>query len=87
MAAAYGRRLIPLPAPLLYGLTGLTWRLRLQSDSPASGLDFIRYPWTVSTKKIERELGVKFRHSSAEAWEAFVRRQSQPVTATETTAP
>ncbi len=49
MAAAYGRRLIPLPAPLLYGLTELTWRLRLQSDSPASGLDFIRYPWTVST--------------------------------------
>ena len=87
MATAYGRRLIPLPAPLLYGLTELTWRLRLQSDSPASGLDFIRYPWTVSTEKIERELGVKFRHSSAEAWEGFVRRRSQTVTATDTRAP
>ncbi len=87
MATAHGRRLIALPAPLLYGLTELTWRLRLQSDSPASGLDFIRYPWTVSTEKIERELGVKFRHSSAEAWEGFVRRRSQTVTATDTRAP
>ncbi len=87
MAAAHERRLIPVPAPLLYGLTELTWRLRLQSDSPASGLQFIRYPWTVSTEKIERELGVKFRHSSAEAWEAFVRRGSRPASATETSAP
>ena len=84
MAAAYGRRLIPLPASLLYAITELSWRLRLQSDSPSCGLDFIRYEWTVSTEKIERELGVQFRYSAAEAWEAFVRSRSEVATTANT---
>ena len=86
MAAEYGRRLIPLPAPLLYAITELTWRLRLQSDSPSCGLDFIHYPWTVGTEKIERELGVKLRYSAAEAWRAFVRSRSDAVTSANTDA-
>ena len=44
MAAARDRRVVSLPAWLLYPLTQLTWSLRLQSDSPAMGLDMIRYP-------------------------------------------
>jgi hypothetical protein len=34
------------------------------------------HPWTASTEKIERELGVTFSHSSREAAEAFARRRS-----------
>ena len=79
----FGRKVINLPAPLLYGLTGVTWSLRLQSDSPACGLNFIRYRWTASAEKIKRELGVELRYSSKEAWEAFVRRQEEPVPANE----
>lgn len=69
-----GRRLIQMPAPLLYGLTSLTWKLRLQNESPPPGLDFIRYNWKASTDKIRRELGVEIKHSSRDAWEAFVTR-------------
>ena len=74
MASLFGRRLLALPAPVLYGLTALTWGLRLQSDSPACGLDFIRYPWTAKAGKIERELGFRPRHSTGDAWMAFVNR-------------
>ena len=72
MARLFGRRRINLPAPLLYGLTGLTWKLRLQVTSPACGLDFIRYPFNVSGDKIKGELGVSFQYSSKDAWMAFV---------------
>lgn len=74
LASLFGRRLVTLPAPLLYGLTGLTWALRLQSDSPPCGLDFIRYRWTANARKIQQEVGVSPRFSSEDAWTAFVNR-------------
>ncbi len=67
------RPLFTLPAPLLYGVTAAAWALRLQSDSPAAGLDLIRYRWTASTEKIKQELGITFR-SSREALEEFAHR-------------
>ena len=75
MAATRGRRVVSLPAWLLYPLTQLTWSLRLQSDSPAMGLDMIRYPWSASTEKIEREMGFRPRYSSKDAWDAYVERR------------
>ena len=83
MASIFGRKLMYLPAPLLYALTGITWNLRLQRDSPASGLDFIRYRWTVSTEKIEKELGITIQHSSKQAWETFARRPEHEAPANE----
>ena len=74
LAGLFGRRLMPLPAPVLYGATGLAWTLRLQSDSPPCGLDFIRYRWTATAGKARRELGIEPRHSTEEAWTAFVER-------------
>ena len=73
MAGMFGRKLIMLPAPIVYGLTGATWTLRLQKDSPACGLDFVRYRWTVSTEKIQRDLGVSFQYSSREALQDYVK--------------
>lgn len=70
MAAARGRRVLSMPAWLLYPATQIAWALRLQSDSPAMGLAMIRYPWCASTEKIERDMGFRPRYSSREAWEA-----------------
>lgn len=75
MAEIANRRLIRLPAPMLYALTNLTWRLRLQSSSPACGLDFIRYRWIVSSDKLKSEHGLQSHHTSREAWDAFVSGQ------------
>ena len=67
MVAAAGRRVVPLPAPLLAALMDASWRLRLQNESPSCGLNFIRHPWLASTAKIERELGWTPQHTSREA--------------------
>jgi UDP-glucose 4-epimerase len=66
------KRLFRFSAPVAYGLTNLTWRLRLQNDAPGVGLDYIRWPWTVNTARIEKELGFKFKHSSRDAVESFL---------------
>ena len=66
------KRLLRFSAPMAYGLTNLTWKLRLQDDSPGVGLDFIRWPWTVSTARIEKELGYAFKHTSRQAIEAYL---------------
>ena len=58
---------VPLPAPVIRGLTDLTWRLRLQNYSNASGLNFIQYPWLASTEKARSELGWQPAHSSKDA--------------------
>ena len=73
MAGILGRRVLTMPAPVLYPLAALGWHLRLQSESPARGIDFIRYRWTADTQKARRELGVAFRYTSHQALEAFAR--------------
>ena len=77
MARIAGRWLVRVPSPLLSAATELSWRLRLQSSSAASGLEFIKHPWVVSSKKLERVHGLKSRRSSREAWEEFVSGKSQ----------
>ena len=72
MAELSGRRLIRLPAPLLYRMAALSWALRLQSRSPACGLNFIRYPWLVSAQKLAEEHGIVPEYASREAWLAFI---------------
>ena len=66
------RPLVWLPAFVAYPLTELTWRLRLQNDSPAVGLDFIRYSWVASTEKLRRETGFAFKHTSEEALRSYL---------------
>ncbi|MBI4187144.1 MAG: NAD-dependent epimerase/dehydratase family protein [Chloroflexi bacterium] len=70
--ALAGRKAITLPGWLLRPLMGLSWTLRLQKESPPSGLEFIKYPPLVSTEKLKREVGFQFRHSSREAVASFL---------------
>ena len=77
MVRSMGKGLVRLPAWIIYPITELAWRLGLQKDSAAVGLDFIRYPWIVDTAKLRRELGFGPMHTSQEAWDSFARR-AQP---------
>ena len=74
MARMFGRRVLWLPGPLLRFLVGASWALRLQGDSPPSGLSFITHTWAASNDKLKRELGIRPRHTSREAWAAFASR-------------
>lgn len=67
MVRVFGNRVVPVPAPVLKSVVGLTWALRLQSDSPACGVEFIRYQWLADTSKADRELGWRPRYSSEQA--------------------
>ena len=71
-------RVIALPSPVAYAITEATWRLRLQRESPACGLGFIRYPWVAGTQKIQRELGFRPQYTSAKAVQDFVAGQGSP---------
>ena len=71
MASVFGRRVVWIPGPLLRFLVGASWALRLQSDSPPSGVGFITHTWAASNDRARRELGIRPRHSSREAWAAF----------------
>ena len=75
MAGMFGRRVVWMPKPVLRFLVGASWALRLQSDSPPSGLGFITHTWAASNDKAKRELGIRPRHTSREAWAAFASRE------------
>jgi len=66
------KKVIALPGILLRIVMGLSWKLRLQSESPTSGLGFIKYPPIVSTEKIKNELGFRFNYSSRDALLSFL---------------
>ncbi len=66
------KRIIFLPEKLLHPLLGLTWKLHLQNESPAAGLEFIKYPPIVSTEALKTKMNFRFSYSSREALAAFL---------------
>ena len=72
LARMAGRPLAWLPAAIAYPLTQLAWWLRLQNDSPGVGLDWVRYPWLVSTARLEGELGYRFKYTSEQALRSYL---------------
>jgi UDP-glucose 4-epimerase len=65
------KRLLKLPYKIIEMAVGVSWALHLQNAAPAGALAFIKYPPVVSTDKLKRELGYKFKYSSKEALTAF----------------
>ena len=65
------RNLVTLPASLAYPLVQLTWRLGIQRDGNAAGLNLIRYPIVMSTEKLKQSTGYQFQHTSLGALSAF----------------
>lgn len=67
-----GKKMFSLSETVLKAAIGLSWSLRLQSDSPPSGLEFIKYPPVISTARLKAETGLRFRYSSREAVASFL---------------
>ena len=61
-----------LSPKLIYGVTALAWFLHLQNESPPKGVDFIRWPWVISTDRIEEELHYRCKFTSKEALFSFL---------------
>ena len=71
LAQILGRRMLSLPPFIAYPLVRLTWRLGLQKDASAEGLDLVRYPMVLSTGKLKQATGFKFHYTSEEAVSSY----------------
>ena len=72
MAHLLRRRVLFLPSLMAYTVTQMAWNLGIQKDSPAAGLDFIRYPIVVSTGKLKGETGFGFFYTSEDALMSYL---------------
>ena len=72
VAGLVGKKLLRLPDGLLKFLIRMSRALHLQSESPASSLEFVKYPPVVSTDKLAKEVGFRFQYSTKEALSSFV---------------
>jgi UDP-glucose 4-epimerase len=66
-AAMAGKRVIDIPAAVLYPAVDLGWKLHLPLvEAPSGMLDFIRYRWTLSGEITREALGLGPRWTSTE---------------------
>ena len=75
MIKLLGNKPIHIPFKLMSVLTTAAWNLRLSfvTEFPGPALNLARYPWFVSSKKLESELGYRFKYTSLEAFTDFAR--------------
>jgi len=75
IADRFGRRLMGLPAWLIYPLTQAAYSvgLRALSEVPKGFLDYVRYPWLLDPSRCQEQLGLCCRYSSRETIEAWYR--------------
>jgi UDP-glucose 4-epimerase len=54
------------------------WRLRVpNTNAPAGNLDFIRYPWVVSTEKLKAETGWSPKYDTLETFKLTMRAKGK----------
>lgn len=68
-----GLKLFWIHPRLIRVITSITWLLRLQNDSPADGLRWIQYPWIADTQKLLKETSFRFRYTTQEALQDYLR--------------
>jgi UDP-glucose 4-epimerase len=73
MIKLLGNRMVPLPFDIMYVLNNLAWYLRLAfvSEFPSPALNMVRYPWIVSSDKLKRVLGYRYKYTTRETFLDF----------------
>jgi UDP-glucose 4-epimerase len=57
--------------------SGLLWRLHIpRTEAPPGNLDFIRYPWVVSTEKLKSTAGWEPRYDTLETYKVTMRARN-----------
>ena len=72
IASLANKQMIVLPDAFIRPLLSLSWKLHLQNQSPAVGLEFIKYPPVVSTEALKKQTGFRFDHTSRESVAAYL---------------
>jgi UDP-glucose 4-epimerase len=59
-------------------LNGAMWRLRVpNTDAPPGNLNFVRYPWVVSTEKLKAQTGWKPKYDTLETFKITMRAKGK----------
>ena len=67
IASETKRRVFGIPLWVARAAHEFAWKLRIPiHESPASFLDFARYPWVVASSRLELELGFQFQYTGLE---------------------
>lgn len=77
--ARIGARSLPLPLWLLRTSAAITWygRLKRLNEAPPGFLYFVAYPWLVSSRRLKEDLGFRFRHTTEDVLNDYLRARKQ----------
>ena len=75
MVRCLGNMPVKIPNRLLYVLNTVFWKLRLSfmTEFPSPCLNMMQYRWVASNEKVKDQLNYRFRYTTREAFEDFVR--------------
>ena len=72
VARNMGAKLVKLSPRMAYAAADLGWRLGVQREARSRALDFTRYPIVMSTGRLRKETGFRFRYSARDALTSYV---------------
>jgi UDP-glucose 4-epimerase len=73
-AAMLGKKTRRISLKNMKRFAGAMWKLHVpRTEAPPGNLDFIRYPWVVSTEKLKSETGWRPEHDTVETFKATMR--------------
>lgn len=69
-----GTRALPVPIPVMWAAAAAAWRLGITAlaEAPPGFVFFVACPWRVSSRRLEEELGFRFRRDAAQAFESYL---------------
>ena len=71
IAEMIGSRIVSIPSFVASPFLRLSWNMRFQRRSTATGFNMIRYPIVVSTGTLKQATGYRFWHTSMDALKAY----------------
>lgn len=78
IADLLGVAAVSMPFFLMAGMSRLWWTLRLPWFTTPPGLiSYSRYPWVMSSERLQRELGFTFEYSSNQSFRELLVREDQ----------
>ena len=76
MARRLGKFPVRMPYPVLSTLNAIAWRCRIPlAPTPAWAMQLLCHPWIVSSNRLLRETGYRFRYTTSTAFEEFAANQ------------
>ncbi len=58
----------------MWAAAAISWKLGISAlaEAPPGFVFFVAYPWRVSSRRLEKELGFRYRHDAPATFEAYL---------------